>query len=563
MCDRHLFVVPLVAGLALMIPPSTLASEAPNKEKIDKLIEQLGSASFAEREKASKELAAIGAPALEALRKAAKSDDAEIRKRAEEILPKIERQAESARVLVPKRVKLVYKDTPLGEALADFQKKSGYKIHLHDPDGKLKERKITLDTGETTFWHAFASFCDKAELSEASMEDLMRVPQPAGGAPGAVPAAPPFAVRPGGGAIIKGMPGMPGMLGRNGQLILKDGKASPLPADDRCAVRIRALGKSDLVGNIPEGEIIVSLEVSLEPKLQWQTFQSIHIDKAVDDRDQKLAQVIPQVEGAAGLAGGNLPGGGGVNLQMQMQMRMQMMMARQKMGWSGLSRQVPVQFKKGAKDAKSLKELKGVLTAQLLTEARPVITADKLDKAEGKVFKGDEGGEIKIVSIKTEEKQTTIQLELQQPPLDKVVPAQPNLVPGVVAPPGAGLPGAKKPLLPAAPAEAGKAAQPPAVPQAQFLPGGVAFGGPMQFRDSMNGLSIQDDKGNALPIDASRSHFSVSFVQQANAPLRQAMTWTLVCPHGKDKNKPAKVVYLGQKQATVDIPFALKDVPLP
>ncbi len=77
---------------------------------------------------------------------------------------------------------------PLAEAVADFQKKSGYNIHLHDPEGKLKERKIALDTGATTFWHALELFCAKAELTEASMQDLFEVPRPPAMVPGGAPA---------------------------------------------------------------------------------------------------------------------------------------------------------------------------------------------------------------------------------------------------------------------------------------------------------------------------------------------------------------------------------------
>lgn len=561
---RYLLASLIVPGLALLISLPSPADDAASKEKIAKLIEQLGSGSFDEREKATKELAAIGTPALEALRKAAKGEDLEIRKRVEQILPSIERQAESARILAPKRIHLVYKDTPLGEAVADFGKKSGYTIELHDPDGKLKERKITLDTGETSFWHAFTLFCDKAELTEASMEDLMqRPPAPVGGA-GAPPAQPVF-IRPG--KVV--VQGMPGMFGRNGQLILKDGKTKPLPPDDRNAARIRVLGKSDQSGNVPKGETILALEVSLEPKLQWQLLQSIHIDKAVDDQDQKLSQVIPQVEGASGIAGNPViavPPGGGVQMQIQMQRQMQARMERERMsrqrrGWGGLGQQVPVQLKKGAKGAKSLKELQGVLTAQLLTEARPVITADNLDKATGKTFKGDQGGSIKIVDVKGEENQTTIQLVLEQPPFDKVMPAQANVVPGNgirnIAPRG----------LPNPPPPAGKPAQPPPVqppavqnPQPGFRPPGA---GARRLLDSWNGLSIQDDNANTLPIDGSRQRVSVSLVHQANGPPKQILNWTLVCVHEKDKGKPAKVVYLGRKSVSVEIPFALKDVPLP
>jgi hypothetical protein len=55
-------------------------------ERIDRLIQQLGSDSFAQREEAGKAREAIGTPALDALRKAASSsEDAAVRRRAEKV----------------------------------------------------------------------------------------------------------------------------------------------------------------------------------------------------------------------------------------------------------------------------------------------------------------------------------------------------------------------------------------------------------------------------------------------------------------------------------------------
>jgi hypothetical protein len=81
--------------------------------------------------------------------------------------------------------------------------------------------------------------------------------------------------------------------------------------------------------------------------------------------------------------------------------------------------------------------------------------------------------------------------------------------------------------------------------------------------DSLSGLSIQDDKGQTIPMDGGRSQVSLQFNKQANGPAKQVLVWTLLCPHEKDKAKPSKVVYLGRKSVMVEIPFALKDVPLP
>ena len=77
-----------VVGIILIAQAGTLRAD-PGKEteteRIARLIKQLGNDAFREREAASKELDAIGAPALDALRKAASDDDPEIRQRAEQI----------------------------------------------------------------------------------------------------------------------------------------------------------------------------------------------------------------------------------------------------------------------------------------------------------------------------------------------------------------------------------------------------------------------------------------------------------------------------------------------
>src|SRR5262245_5993623 len=79
----------LAAAIALLAtaPSRSWEDKTPSKEKIDKLIQQLGSPKFSEREAASKALEAIGEPALDALREAAaKNKDIEIRRRAQRLV---------------------------------------------------------------------------------------------------------------------------------------------------------------------------------------------------------------------------------------------------------------------------------------------------------------------------------------------------------------------------------------------------------------------------------------------------------------------------------------------
>src|SRR5260370_36046898 len=127
-------------GMAMSTVPSRAADKA-DTETINKWVGKLSSSRFAEREKAQKALEEIGLPALDALRKAAaESKDMETRRRAADLVAKLEKEAQAAKVLAPRRLRLTYKDTPLKEAVADFNKKSGYNITLVDPQNKLKDR---------------------------------------------------------------------------------------------------------------------------------------------------------------------------------------------------------------------------------------------------------------------------------------------------------------------------------------------------------------------------------------------------------------------------------------
>ena len=75
------------ALLLLVLPFVPAVAVEPNDKDIERLIKQLGSRDFRKREAARKELEAIGAPALDALRKAAvASEDLEIRRRTEQII---------------------------------------------------------------------------------------------------------------------------------------------------------------------------------------------------------------------------------------------------------------------------------------------------------------------------------------------------------------------------------------------------------------------------------------------------------------------------------------------
>src|SRR2546423_1460347 len=78
-----------LAAFPVPVPPAAApAPSAPTKEQIARWIQQLGDNQFDAREEASRKLWEAGQAAEAALQAAAKSDDAEVKRRAEELLEK-------------------------------------------------------------------------------------------------------------------------------------------------------------------------------------------------------------------------------------------------------------------------------------------------------------------------------------------------------------------------------------------------------------------------------------------------------------------------------------------
>ena len=82
-----------------------------------------------------------------------------------------------------------------------------------------------------------------------------------------------------------------GVMQQPGQITLVDGKHKELPADYGTAIRVRAHGQERHVR--PGGaadQIVLGLQLSLEPKITWQNLVNLTITKAIDEQDQKLVQ---------------------------------------------------------------------------------------------------------------------------------------------------------------------------------------------------------------------------------------------------------------------------------
>src|SRR5207244_388695 len=114
------------------------------------------------------------------------------------------------------------------------------------------------------------------------------------------------------------------------------------------------------------GEFLVGLKVSPEPRIRWQSLVSLRIDKALDDQGQKLTQATEAPVGPGGPVPpfGRVGGPGGFGRPVFFP------------NVGTLHQYLPVRLKKGDKEAKSLKEFAGNITAQVLAEPEIHITAD-------------------------------------------------------------------------------------------------------------------------------------------------------------------------------------------
>jgi hypothetical protein len=131
--------------LLAMVAASACAADEP--PAVEKLIEQLGSASFPARERAMKQLRDRGPGALPALRKALETKDEEVRKRVESLIPPLEIEE----ALLPKRVTLKASGQPTSAAVADLAKQTGYKLAAVGGD---VGQKLTADLKDVPFWEA-------------------------------------------------------------------------------------------------------------------------------------------------------------------------------------------------------------------------------------------------------------------------------------------------------------------------------------------------------------------------------------------------------------------------
>jgi WD40 repeat protein len=141
----------MLLPLTLLLTPAPARLDPAQSAEIVRLIRQLGSESFQQREEATRRLDAIGAAALPFLRQAVENDDIEVHRRSSELVRTIERRLSGARGVVRGHTK---------EIVSVALSPDGRLALSGSQDGTLRVRD--LDTGKQRFldrvgdhaWHA-------------------------------------------------------------------------------------------------------------------------------------------------------------------------------------------------------------------------------------------------------------------------------------------------------------------------------------------------------------------------------------------------------------------------
>jgi hypothetical protein len=474
----------------------------PDDGRIDRLINQLASSSYADREEASKGLDEIGAPALDALRKAAGAKDAEVRRRADALVRRIEQRVENAQLLAPQKVRLVYKDTPLADAVADLAKKTGFVITLAEDKVKPEGRTVTLDTGEVTFWEAFDKFCAAAGVVETTAK-------PAAAPKGNTVISGSVVVIGGGG--IRTSPSditKPETPDKPEPIQLGDGKVRETPAHYAGSLRVAAQPPDVAVAGQTKGngEYLLGLEVSAEPSLRFQRPLGLRIDRAVDDQGQTLKQQLVSFGKPQANRGNPSMIVNGVPYYPDDGTA------------EAVNRQVPVKLAQGEKPAKVLKELSGTVVGLVYAAPQTLVTVDDVTQATGKVVQGPGGSWLKVLETARQEDGTyKVRFLVETPPRgaedNSAVPVNMNVI----------INGRKvnntndEPL-------------------------------------SGQNFELTDPKGKA---------FELVKATDTGKRAGSARELEVVYQPADGQGEPAKFSYNGRRSAIVEVPFTLKNVPLP
>jgi hypothetical protein len=576
----------LSAVAALLLLGSAVAAD-PTPDDVAKLIGQLGSPDFRTREAASKELDALGGPALPALKTAAASStDAETARRASDLAARIARRLDNDKTLAPTLVELNFEDAALATVLAELQKQSGGRLAFHDLDAL--GAKVTVKTdGKVPFWDAVAEVCAAAKLELASPAVATSAPTPRSREAqllaerqaamadamarqqailrDRLKAAQAAAGKKAGAEEQKKLEELQQRQKREMEVVLaqlaqmqarqlaldrsarsasypqpantgivslRPKSETPNPSCVSGAVRVEAVPfPAAILATMPKDTVPVVLHASPEPRLKWERIEAVRITKATDDAGRELAadmdDAVPRSRVLPVQGGAVVLGArGGVNLVPSRGRELSH-------AFLPSATQSLVRLK-AAGEPKVLRTLEGVVRATVRTAPEELATVSGLDKKEAASALAASGVAMAVTASERPGGDSfELQATLRYDPAAVQLSGQPIAERTVINQVGRGR---------------------------VVVRGGAAVVniGRTIGRSSTYGLVVTSADGKPFNLTVSASLRTVTSTGGDVTEVVKLLAW----PTEKDQGAPAKVTLRGTRAKAVEVPFKLTDVPV-
>ncbi|HEY8504619.1 MAG TPA: hypothetical protein VIL46_08555, partial [Gemmataceae bacterium] len=404
-----------------------------------------------------------------------------------------------------------YQNVPLSEAVEDLAKKTGLPVRLDPAQVPNPSRPVTLDTGEVPLWEALERFCAAAGLREGQ-------PRPAANP------QPDRNLSRRGGMIVQtitpvGLPTAPE------QITLVAGEPDGSAPDTSTPVRVRALtaAPENVLPARKDGEATFTLDVRPAPGLTCLEVVGARVRKATDPDGRPVVQSHTAPIGPGGPHVSAFGGGAAWQVQMPGQVIIFDGTSSTMQVSEPNPRHIPVTVRTGGRAVRSLKEVEGTVSLRVLTPPQELLRIDDLTQSVGREYRR---GEVRVaVRDLTSDESGTVRLRAEA----ELPAAGPSA--GQLRMIGQG-------VFQVQPAMPFGTAGPAAIPQPQFVVSD-ADGKPLRLVESQIGTDLDHNGGRP------RTHVVLVFQRQ------------------KGQGEPARLVLSGPRAVTLEVPFRLKNIPLP
>ena len=338
------------------------------------LASRLAHPNYHDRETATKQLIAVGVPALPALEEVRRNGSPEAVRRATTALFTIRSAEDSRQAVAVKSVSLNFQNKPLTAAVAELRHRTGVNLALDPKAVADPTRAVTVKTGDLPPWQAVEAFRAAAGLCEVFQTDS----QPANGLnttyssfDSRYPIRTLSTARPSDVAVV-----------------WRDGTDAVRPSD--CSTGVRVL----VVGNVSHdrvsGEVTFLLDVTPTAGLNWQRTAEVRIGRVESAVGRRLEPVVRAEPPAAPFVDYR---------QLLIESSHSGIPAAQSR--LGNCRTFPITLA-ADRTVTKLKVLEGVVCGDVHRANQPLLEIDDLPAAVGKTFDGPLGSTLTVVELKAD-----------------------------------------------------------------------------------------------------------------------------------------------------------------